>query len=231
MLTAMEPPEEFPFPFEAYQIQKDFMRNLYSCMENGQLGIFESPTGTGKSLSIICGALRWLLDHEENEKQKIKETVGELDVKLEKIEQESKGDWFTKQINQIAVENDKRTLEAKFNDILKFEEKKVKMKQLLRDKQAEKFEKPKFFAKKKKDEVENESKDEKEKIQDEDLVIVDIDGNSETFDDDDDESEEAYRNTKIIFCSRTHTQLAQFIGELKRSIYADKISVVPLASR
>lgn len=40
------------------------MRNLYTCIENGHLGIFESPTGTGKSLSLICAALTWLRDHE-----------------------------------------------------------------------------------------------------------------------------------------------------------------------
>ena len=42
----LEPPEEFPFPFQPYDIQKDFMRNLYTALERGCIGIFESPTGT-----------------------------------------------------------------------------------------------------------------------------------------------------------------------------------------
>lgn len=42
----LEPPEEFPFPFEPYGIQKDFMRELYMTLEKGHVGIFESPTGT-----------------------------------------------------------------------------------------------------------------------------------------------------------------------------------------
>lgn len=40
------PPDEFLFPFEPYPIQKDFMKQLYIALEDGKLGIFESPTGT-----------------------------------------------------------------------------------------------------------------------------------------------------------------------------------------
>lgn len=36
----------FPFPFEPYPIQKDFMAELYKVLEAGKIGIFESPTGT-----------------------------------------------------------------------------------------------------------------------------------------------------------------------------------------
>jgi len=39
-------PEEFPFPFTPYLIQQDFMKHLYRALEDGKLGIFESPTGT-----------------------------------------------------------------------------------------------------------------------------------------------------------------------------------------
>lgn len=46
LLKELQPPEEFPFPFQPYDIQKDFMRNLYIALERGCIGIFESPTGT-----------------------------------------------------------------------------------------------------------------------------------------------------------------------------------------
>ena len=36
----------FPFPFAPYDIQEDFMRKLYAAIEEGKIGIFESPTGT-----------------------------------------------------------------------------------------------------------------------------------------------------------------------------------------
>ncbi|EHB05252.1 Putative ATP-dependent RNA helicase DDX11-like protein [Heterocephalus glaber] len=59
----------FPFPFPPYSIQKDFMAELYQVLEAGKIGIFESPTGTGKSLSLICGALSWLRDFEQKKQQ------------------------------------------------------------------------------------------------------------------------------------------------------------------
>ncbi|XP_017904130.1 PREDICTED: probable ATP-dependent DNA helicase DDX11 isoform X2 [Capra hircus] len=60
---------DFPFPFTPYAIQKDFMAALYQVLEAGKIGIFESPTGTGKSLSLICGALSWLRDFEQKKRQ------------------------------------------------------------------------------------------------------------------------------------------------------------------
>lgn len=49
----MEVPEVFRFPFEPYPIQLDFMKNLYQCIEQGKLGIFESPTGTVSILEFV----------------------------------------------------------------------------------------------------------------------------------------------------------------------------------
>ncbi|KAJ9479653.1 ATP-dependent DNA helicase CHL1 [Pseudozyma hubeiensis] len=52
---------EFQFPYpEAYSIQLDLMRQVFSTIEDGKVGLFESPTGTGKSLSLICAAFTWL---------------------------------------------------------------------------------------------------------------------------------------------------------------------------
>ncbi|KAG5458944.1 MAG: hypothetical protein BJ554DRAFT_743, partial [Olpidium bornovanus] len=70
---------DFLLPYAPYSIQVNFMNNVYDVIEHGRIGIFESPTGTlpaggltfvavvssvpqGKSLSLICGSLKWLLD-------------------------------------------------------------------------------------------------------------------------------------------------------------------------
>jgi Rad3-related DNA helicase len=54
--------EEFVdvFPFKPYEIQVQFMQKLYDCFSYGKFGLFESPTGTGKTLSIICALITWL---------------------------------------------------------------------------------------------------------------------------------------------------------------------------
>merc|ERR550534_362916 len=82
-------PNEFAFPFAPYDIQEQFMRALFSCLESGQLGIFESPTGTGKSLSLICGALTWFLASEKRRKEELEKQV------TGKVDEEDEGDdWF-----------------------------------------------------------------------------------------------------------------------------------------
>lgn len=61
----MEPSHrKFHHPYEPYSIQLEFMQKLYKCIEDGNVSILESPTGTGKSLSLICAALTWLRDDE-----------------------------------------------------------------------------------------------------------------------------------------------------------------------
>ncbi|CBY41257.1 unnamed protein product [Oikopleura dioica] len=61
------------------------MKAIYTAIEDRKIGIFESPTGTGKSLSIICSAIKWLKDHRNRaqlvtQQPKVdKEEDGELD--------------------------------------------------------------------------------------------------------------------------------------------------------
>lgn len=61
----------FGFPFQPYEIHKQFMDHVYETLENGKIGIFESPTGTGKSLSLICSCLSWLADFERKTKEEL----------------------------------------------------------------------------------------------------------------------------------------------------------------
>ncbi|KAN0060991.1 ATP-dependent DNA helicase chl1 [Thecaphora frezii] len=49
------------------------MQPILRAIEDGQVGVFESPTGTSKSLSLICSAFTWL---RQNQDRAIK---GELD--------------------------------------------------------------------------------------------------------------------------------------------------------
>ena len=38
--------QDFHHPYEPYDIQNDLMKAVYDCLKDGQIGIFESPTGT-----------------------------------------------------------------------------------------------------------------------------------------------------------------------------------------
>eukprot|EP00092_Neocalanus_flemingeri_P017682 GFUD01019128.1.p1 GENE.GFUD01019128.1~~GFUD01019128.1.p1 ORF type:complete len:936 (+),score=293.78 GFUD01019128.1:31-2838(+) len=48
------------FPFAPYEIQIDYMRKVLECLQDGKNGLLESPTGTGKTLSLLCSSLAWL---------------------------------------------------------------------------------------------------------------------------------------------------------------------------
>ncbi|XP_035238042.1 regulator of telomere elongation helicase 1 isoform X2 [Anguilla anguilla] len=47
------------FPFEPYECQKDYMTKVIECLQNKVNGILESPTGTGKTLCLLCATLAW----------------------------------------------------------------------------------------------------------------------------------------------------------------------------
>ncbi|KAL7306364.1 hypothetical protein TKK_0001788 [Trichogramma kaykai] len=230
--------EEFPFPFEPYPIQSDFMRNLYACLEQGNLGIFESPTGTGKTLSIICGALKWLLDNKKKQKNELLKSKADLELQIKEIKKKHEGDWFSAQTEQMTLNMEIVSLQQKFDALLKREEKIKNYKQKVKQYNEGKIENKKRdvnkWKTKRENETENSRLDEKveniDDFMDTDLILQELDKHSnDSEDDDDNESNE--QECKIYFCSRTHSQLSQFIGELKKSPYNDKVSLVPIASR
>lgn len=60
------------FPYQPYQIQKDYMRKVISCLDNSENGLLESPTGTGKTLSLLCSSLAWLTKRKEERELELK---------------------------------------------------------------------------------------------------------------------------------------------------------------
>lgn len=54
--------KKYAFPYDPYPIQTDFMNNLYDSLFNCKGGLLESPTGTGKTLSVICASITFLYD-------------------------------------------------------------------------------------------------------------------------------------------------------------------------
>ncbi|ORE00659.1 FANCJ [Hepatospora eriocheir] len=50
-------------PFEPYESQKICIENLITAFKNSSSALIESPTGTGKSISILCSALAYQKHH------------------------------------------------------------------------------------------------------------------------------------------------------------------------
>jgi chromosome transmission fidelity protein 1 len=213
--------KNFHHPFQPYDIQQEFMQAVYDCIENGKVGIFESPTGTGKSLSLICGSLTWLREHKRKQ----------FDEAMQSIEvDEDEPAWMAEHAREIKrkeILHMRAEFEARLANVREKERK-------LREKQAS----GEPFRKRRK----QGGPDEEGVLDDEDQFALD-DYNSDdeaashwpgesqystettklleklgmiapTKDDRD--VDDAEEELKIFFCSRTHSQLSQFVGELQR---------------
>ncbi|KAF6089258.1 regulator of telomere elongation helicase 1 [Phyllostomus discolor] len=47
------------FPFPPYKCQEEYMSKVLECLQKKVNGVLESPTGTGKTLCLLCSTLAW----------------------------------------------------------------------------------------------------------------------------------------------------------------------------
>lgn len=47
------------FPHKAYGVQLGFMEKVLKALDNKSNALLEAPTGSGKTLSLLCAALAW----------------------------------------------------------------------------------------------------------------------------------------------------------------------------
>jgi regulator of telomere elongation helicase 1 len=50
---------EVDFPYDAYPCQQRYMESVLQSLLMGKHALLESPTGTGKTLCLLCAALAW----------------------------------------------------------------------------------------------------------------------------------------------------------------------------
>lgn len=96
------------FPFEPYDVQRDYMKTVINCLESGRHGLLESPTGkslnvrhdlisliqillcestagTGKTLSLLCATLGWI-SQQKKKKENFKTWSPNSDSESESVE-------------------------------------------------------------------------------------------------------------------------------------------------
>ncbi|KAJ1832770.1 ATP-dependent DNA helicase chl1 [Coemansia sp. RSA 2711] len=237
--------QEFSFPLTAaYGIQVEFMQRLFETLERGEMGIFESPTGTGKSLSIICGALTWLARHRARAPAELSD------------DDATRPEWVR------AYERKQRQLQADpaAEARARYErwESRVRRRELgearARRQAGRQMGRVTTAAGRKRqaDKADGASDDEH-------MVVAEYDSGGEqapyaesvrrllaardrgriAYDSDDSDcgdSEESGEPEepslpKVFYASRTHSQLQQFVGEIKRTAFAHTMRCVTLGSR
>lgn len=82
----------FHHPYSPYDVQLEFMKAAYDVLDRGagQIGILESPTGTGKSLSLICASMTWLRD--------FKRRAFDASTQIDPKEAQDEPDWIIEQM-------------------------------------------------------------------------------------------------------------------------------------
>ncbi|KAI8641897.1 helicase C-terminal domain-containing protein [Parasitella parasitica] len=242
--------ESFGFPFEPYSIQKEFMKELYDVLSNGKIGIFESPTGTGKSLSLICGSLKWLKDNDEkgpeiaqapvqpkaNQPDWITALQSQSTSTKKQLELAKKKEELKKRIDRV------RDIEAR-QGMFELATKKRGIKKPRPDKSKSDDNDDEFLVE------DYESDDEKKSSRKIDTTsnlskeVQDLLAKFESkkkkpsisYDDDDNDDDDdgavLENEVKIYYASRTHSQLSQFVHEVNKTIYAKNIYEISLASR
>lgn len=108
---------DFHHPYTPYDVQVQFMKAVYGVLEagNGQIGILESPTGTGKSLSLICASLTWLRNFKASSHEATLKALGE------KFADEP--DWVVEQLLKRKREELTRRWEEREERLAKIREK------------------------------------------------------------------------------------------------------------
>ncbi|KAI4387407.1 hypothetical protein MLD38_005244 [Melastoma candidum] len=254
--------EEFPgFPFEPYSIQVEFMSALYRFLDEGGVSMLESPTGTGKTLSIICSALQWLVDRKER-KTSGSEVGGDGLESASGACSDDEPDWMrnfnsngdkidvtgTKKKDEIGFASNRSGRRGNCRNMCSGKEKIYGS--ALGSKSGEKADVANMSTG---DETEDNSRGE-DNGDDEFLVddyeseedgevgaglgsrrskrkVSGLSGCSSSEEEGEMADLEEEDCLKIYFCSRTHSQLSQFVRELKRTSFAKEIQVVSLGSR
>ncbi|TFK40687.1 helicase C-terminal domain-containing protein [Crucibulum laeve] len=223
-------PSEFPaFPYDPpYAIQVDLMRHLYASIEQKAVTIIESPTGTGKTLSLLCAALTWLTDEKDRAKKgKMKAVAGDSDSN------DAAKDWVIQQ----TLERVRRELEA---DEEAYEERLAQARK--REETIRRMARARVHKKQKT--VPDKSKDTSTDDDDDQFLPETDDQPSSSTEgevyispalralmaklekpSDRQENEEETTCTKIFYASRTHSQLAQVLPELNRLKLRRPVSV------
>lgn len=232
-----EPPpsrdDDFNFPVTPYPVQRQLMAALYAAMDARHVGLFESPTGTGKTLSMICATLTWLTrnpipispspslsathgDTADTEPAWVSEQLADARQRDATNLQRRRARAYQLRVQRTAsvplrLPRPRHTnqIEDLFGDLTDSDSdgKKTKAKTKAKVKQWK--------------QKESNEQDEDERDRDEIDKVYD---RTTGTDNGDAKEGDKLRAARVVFATRTHTQISQFVHELRRTKFSPSSS-------
>lgn len=211
--------------------------------------LFELLLGTGKTLSIICSALQWVVDQKQKKKS---ETLIKSDNNITNDGQcglDDEPDWLRNFVaNKDCQVQDKKIKKKKSGFGLRTIGER-KNQEIPRDRFSHSKEKDECCTKKKYENLQK--KNDLPELDDDEFLLEEYESEEEgvigggkskrkagggtisssSYEEDEEDGFDEEEVLKVYFCSRTHSQLSQFIKELRKTVLADEIKVVSLGSR
>lgn len=206
--------EGYYHPYTPYTIQRDFMSTLYSTLEEKKVGIFESPTGTGKTLSLICSSMSWLRDFNRREFEKEMDNATKGD--------ENEPAWVkehTRQIKEAEISDKIKEFEASLKQAREKEKQDARTAQLPEGRKRIRHE------------VSLEEDDDFYVLKgEEDAVDSAVSVLLASLEETPVDTSLPDDKVKIYFASRTHSQLSQFVGQLRLPQFPPSIKALDTES-
>ncbi|PHH56221.1 ATP-dependent DNA helicase CHL1 [Ceratocystis fimbriata CBS 114723] len=218
---------KYHHPYTPYDVQLEFMKAVYGVLEkgDGQIGIIESPTGTGKSLSLICSAMTWLRSHKSSEfEQSVNDTKEQyldepdwiVDQLLSQKRRELGQKWEEREDKLEKIRQKEKAMEQRSNKRRRMEEARAERAETDDIENRFLLEDIQDMGRNDNDMLSGFSKETRNLLSSLGL------GGPRKKEDEDDVLEEPL---KIYYASRTHSQLSQFIAELRRPEFPSSLPI------
>jgi len=218
----------FPYP-QPYGTQLELMRAVYETIDRGGIGVFESPTGTGKTLSLLCAALTWI--------RQDRHRMGRTNDVHEEPSSQSEPDWLRDyEIASSSGSNSPMKYNSFVNSGTRSEPTRVMQFSIGRYSQGTRTEDPVIYSPVHSLDTNTSGSLGRASAASSGLVLF--------GDDDSAFAPDMPRQGmhpgrmpppyRILYASRTHSQLSQFISEVRRTEYAKPdptLATTVLASR
>lgn len=218
------------------------MRVAYQTYEDSKFALLESPTGTGKSLSLICSALTWLIDNKNRRRRRLDDEKNELISTIEELKREEldSTDWLGIQTRRQDLNRRLNEINLELEKVIQLETRRgARRHARIHDAPLENYSSlnDKVSIPRSQNNVDLSLADDIKRGLKELTALSDEPMDEETLEQKmKEECEEFVVRPKLYYASRTHSQLSQFINEMKKTQFARSdssvtINLTPLASR